>query len=305
MRPVAIALSLLLWAAPCLHGQPTGRGRLHGRVTDSSGLPLPGVTITLAHEGAGPLVTHTDEVGQYSFDVPWGRYAVTADLSGFESVTRAAVGGLTLTGFAVNRSVDYLRSDLTLARRRAGRVPPAPSASRTAVRHDGPGSRRVAPVHQPGNRAARLPASSHLERPVGSGLERRLDDQGVIPGAPGLARVHGAPGDHWAHDSRPWTLPWRRRSACRSDCQRDLARESSTSPVATTAGIIIATSPDRTSAASTTRSTGSCAGRSRSPGTRCRPTPEGEPGGGNGVGDRAGWTPRALAAPETGQDLTR
>ena len=63
-------------------------GRLQGKVSDSSGLPLPGVTVSLTHEARPPLVVHTDEVGRLAFDVPQGRYTLTAELSGFESAVR-------------------------------------------------------------------------------------------------------------------------------------------------------------------------------------------------------------------------
>ena len=61
----------------------TSRGRIQGKVSDTSGLPLPGVTVALTHEARPPLVVHTDEVGRFTFDVPYGRYTLTAELSGF------------------------------------------------------------------------------------------------------------------------------------------------------------------------------------------------------------------------------
>lgn len=87
MRRAAVALWIVLVAAPLVLAQ-TPLGRLQGRVSDSSGLPLPGVTIVLTHEAKAPLEAHTDEVGHFTFDVPHGRYTLTAGLSGFETAVR-------------------------------------------------------------------------------------------------------------------------------------------------------------------------------------------------------------------------
>ena len=85
-RPVLILLVMLLAAPPVLAQTPLGR--LKGKISDASGLPLPGVTVTLTHEANAPLVVHTDEVGRYAFDVSYGRYTLTAGLSGFEAAVR-------------------------------------------------------------------------------------------------------------------------------------------------------------------------------------------------------------------------
>ena len=46
------------------------------------------MTVSLTHEAGPPLVVHTDEVGHFVFDVPRGRYTLTAELSGFQSEVR-------------------------------------------------------------------------------------------------------------------------------------------------------------------------------------------------------------------------
>ncbi len=61
---------------------------LKGRLTDPDGLPLPGVVLTLAGTGSSPRTAVTDGAGGYSFAVPAGRYAFTAELAGFETDTR-------------------------------------------------------------------------------------------------------------------------------------------------------------------------------------------------------------------------
>jgi hypothetical protein len=79
-------MMLILLGAAALAQTP--RGRIEGRVLDTSGLPLPGVTVSLTHQAGPPLVFHTDEVGRFVFTVPYGVYTLTAELSGFESSVR-------------------------------------------------------------------------------------------------------------------------------------------------------------------------------------------------------------------------
>ncbi len=87
MTRAALLLVVTLLAMQPVEAQ-TARGRLQGKVSDSSGLPLPGVTVMLTHEAGMPLVLHTDGVGHFTFDVPYGRYTLTAELSGFETAVR-------------------------------------------------------------------------------------------------------------------------------------------------------------------------------------------------------------------------
>ena len=89
MKRAALVVSILLLggcvaaaSAQALHG------RIEGKVSDASGLPLPGVTVSLTHEAETPLVLHTDEIGHFVFDVAPGRYTLTAELSGFQSAVR-------------------------------------------------------------------------------------------------------------------------------------------------------------------------------------------------------------------------
>ena len=60
-----------------------GPGQVVGRVTDSSGAPMPGATVTLS--GSGPAQSAvTDSSGRYLLtNVPSGRITVTAQLQGF------------------------------------------------------------------------------------------------------------------------------------------------------------------------------------------------------------------------------
>ena len=87
-RAALVAAVVLLGTFGATAAAQAPRGRISGKVSDTSGLPLPGVTVALTHEAQAPLVVHTDEVGGFSFNVPYGRYTLTADLSGFRSVVR-------------------------------------------------------------------------------------------------------------------------------------------------------------------------------------------------------------------------
>jgi hypothetical protein len=89
MRRAALVVAVvLLGTFGAVAAAQAPRGRIEGKVLDASGLPLPGVTVSLTHEARPPLVVHTDEVGHFVFDVPYGRYTLTAELSGFESAVR-------------------------------------------------------------------------------------------------------------------------------------------------------------------------------------------------------------------------
>src|SRR5512135_291626 len=89
MRRAAVVVTvLLLGAFGATSAAQSPRGRIEGKVSDTSGLPLPGVTISLTHEAGPPLVLHTDSVGRFAFTVPYGRYTLTAELSGFVSAVR-------------------------------------------------------------------------------------------------------------------------------------------------------------------------------------------------------------------------
>ncbi|HMC21711.1 MAG TPA: TonB-dependent receptor, partial [Thermoanaerobaculia bacterium] len=87
MSRIVLTLLVLLTATAAF--AQTGGAGLGGTVTDASGGALPGVTVTATHNATGfnrSVVTGTD--GAYRFpSLPVGTYTVTADLSGFASVT--------------------------------------------------------------------------------------------------------------------------------------------------------------------------------------------------------------------------
>jgi hypothetical protein len=84
-------LAGILWV-PVASGQ-VRTGSLYGRVTDSEGQPLPGVTVTLTSAVVGRLVTVTDAAGDYLFPglPPAKDYVVRFDLTGFRPVVRTDI----------------------------------------------------------------------------------------------------------------------------------------------------------------------------------------------------------------------
>ena len=65
---------------------------LIGTVTDATGAVLPGVTVTAVHEATGnTFETVTDGAGNFRLPVRVGAYRLTAQLQGFQTVTRTNV----------------------------------------------------------------------------------------------------------------------------------------------------------------------------------------------------------------------
>jgi len=89
VRSVAILLALLLAAVGTVSAQET-TGTIRGRIVDSQGLAVPGVTVT-AVGAQGSKTGVTDSDGRYNipFLTP-GAYTVRAELQGFKSVEHKA-----------------------------------------------------------------------------------------------------------------------------------------------------------------------------------------------------------------------
>ena len=101
-RAFLLAAGLLAaWVAPA-HAQAIGS--IFGKVTDSSGGVLPGVTVTVTGPSLqAPLVAVTSENGTYQFpSVPIGTFTVTFELASFKKAQRPNV--VITTGF--NAGVD-------------------------------------------------------------------------------------------------------------------------------------------------------------------------------------------------------
>jgi hypothetical protein len=82
-------LSMLAWAMPVAAQQT---GSLSGRVIDTGGLALPGVTVEARGDVLpAPRVTTTGPAGEYRLPaLPPGNYTLTFTLSGMQTVTRQA-----------------------------------------------------------------------------------------------------------------------------------------------------------------------------------------------------------------------
>ena len=93
MRPSRVRWLLMIFlivVSPAVsHAQ---EAVLTGTVTDQTGGVLPGVTLTAVHEATGnTFETVTDANGSFRLAVRVGAHRVTAQLSGFQTVTRTAV----------------------------------------------------------------------------------------------------------------------------------------------------------------------------------------------------------------------
>jgi hypothetical protein len=87
-RWLMVAAALLVMPAMGMAQEAT----LTGTVTDATGGVLPGVTVTAVHEATGnTFVGVTDERGIFRIPARVGGYRLTAELSGFTTVTRSGV----------------------------------------------------------------------------------------------------------------------------------------------------------------------------------------------------------------------
>ena len=123
---------LFLWATfamlPVVAGaQATGTGAVIGRITDSSGGVLPGVSVTLrSPEALGTYTAVTDSDGRYRIsNLAPASYEARAELQGFQAaVQRVAVRiGATLTVdflLAVSETVDVMGETPIVDSERAG-----------------------------------------------------------------------------------------------------------------------------------------------------------------------------------------
>ncbi|CAN5835036.1 hypothetical protein BH18ACI5_BH18ACI5_04960 [soil metagenome] len=102
LRSVLLSVAMLAVWAGSAHAQ--GSGSIFGKVTDSSGGVLPGVTVTVTGTGLQrPLVQQTAASGAYQFPtVPIGTYTVSFEMSGFKKGVRNDV--IIVSGF--NAGID-------------------------------------------------------------------------------------------------------------------------------------------------------------------------------------------------------
>jgi outer membrane receptor protein involved in Fe transport len=100
---ISIALAVVLLVPAFVFAQSSGSS-LGGRVVDSSGSAVPGVTVTATNTQTGlTRSTVTSGDGSYRFpSLPIGIYSVTAELSGFAKVTTENVELTVATGRELN-----------------------------------------------------------------------------------------------------------------------------------------------------------------------------------------------------------
>lgn len=97
VRRRGVASGVLLLILLCARTPPavaqTSTGEIFGKVTDSSGSVVPGVTVTITSAALiRPETATTAESGSYRFpNVPVGTYAVTFELTGFRKMVREDV----------------------------------------------------------------------------------------------------------------------------------------------------------------------------------------------------------------------
>src|SRR2546425_10850587 len=87
-----LIVALLLAMSICIAAQVT-TADVVGRVTDSSGAVLPGVTIVIENVGTGAnRSVVSSDTGDYVFNLlPVGRYSVRFELPGFKTFTVSSV----------------------------------------------------------------------------------------------------------------------------------------------------------------------------------------------------------------------
>ena len=87
-------------------GGASSTGTIQGRVADSQGAVLPGVTVTATSPSAlGAQTAVTSETGNYRFPaLPPGVYELTFELSGFSGLKRSGIS-ISL-GFTANVNVE-------------------------------------------------------------------------------------------------------------------------------------------------------------------------------------------------------
>ena len=89
MKRVALGFLIAASFFPRLLAAQAVTGTILGTITDSSGAVMPGTTVTLRNTGTGLTRTvTTDAAGEYTVpSLPTGKYTVTAELSGFKTVS--------------------------------------------------------------------------------------------------------------------------------------------------------------------------------------------------------------------------
>ncbi|MGB4703552.1 MAG: TonB-dependent receptor [Candidatus Saccharicenans sp.] len=113
IKKYLVPLMIVILLAPLAFSQSRETGSITGTVTDESGSPLPGVTVTISSPSLmGTRSTVTDTRGVYRFPaLPPGTYTIKAELQGFSTVVYSDIR-LTTT---VTLTVDIVMKPAALA----------------------------------------------------------------------------------------------------------------------------------------------------------------------------------------------
>jgi Ca-activated chloride channel family protein len=114
-RVAALFVSVVVIALAVVSAQ-SRPGHIRGIVTDSTGVALPGVQVTLSSAGAPPRTTITDGKGAFSFlGIAAGHYTLTAFLAGFNArIMPADVEAGSTVRVALTLNVDGLAESVTV-----------------------------------------------------------------------------------------------------------------------------------------------------------------------------------------------
>ena len=119
VRVCALGLSLLLASSTAFAQVSATTGSINGKVTDSSGGVLPGVTVTASSPSMQGIRTDvTNEAGEYRFPaVPPGTYKLVYELGGFGTVNREGINvGLGFTATVnIELAVASLQETVTVS----------------------------------------------------------------------------------------------------------------------------------------------------------------------------------------------
>jgi hypothetical protein len=104
IKKVFVPLLIVLLLTPLAFSQSRETGAITGTVTDESGTPLPGVTVTISGPGLmGTRSSVTDARGVYRFPaLPPGTYTIKAELQGFSDVVNSNVRLTTTTTLTID-----------------------------------------------------------------------------------------------------------------------------------------------------------------------------------------------------------
>src|SRR5512132_4703504 len=92
VRRLVVAVALVAAFCGSANVALAQEATITGKIVDSTGGVLPGVTITALHEATGTqFVGVTDTLGVYRVPVRIGEFRITAELPGFATITRAGV----------------------------------------------------------------------------------------------------------------------------------------------------------------------------------------------------------------------